>query len=186
MQHCHCPDCHLAKKAHCRALPSQPYYLAPHLNKDIRLYDEANLPPPPFSIILTDTTQFKKYDDPIDRPHHPAGHRCLPDGGFLDMNNTLFATAQSKFLLDARPSQDEEERFKSTTLQNLREEIHRIQQKHAKSRSMKYMQRLEPFLFAMERYGKVVEIFVNSSDMVAFIWVRQLRWTNLAWDFADH
>lgn len=34
------------------------------------------------------------------------------------------------------------------------------------------MARLRAFLEAMDQYGKVVETFLNSSNVVAFVWVR--------------
>jgi len=36
---------------------------------------------------------------------------------------------------------------------------------------MAYMKRLDPFLQTMEQYGKVINVFVNISSVVAFIWV---------------
>lgn len=87
------------------------------------------------------------------------------------MASTIFATAQSNFIRDAALSKDERDSFESTSLQDLRQEITQIQEKQAQRRSMRYLRRLDPFLIAMEKYGKIIEIFLNTSDVVAFIWV---------------
>lgn len=36
---------------------------------------------------------------------------------------------------------------------------------------MQHMKRLEGFLEAVQTYSKVLDVFVNVNDMVAFIWV---------------
>ncbi|KAK4220845.1 hypothetical protein QBC38DRAFT_493303 [Podospora fimiseda] len=60
--------------------------------------------------------------------------------------------------------------FQGTQLHHLTAEIAKIQQEQHSKRSLRYMKRLDPFLKKMEQYGKVIEIFANSQDIVAFIW----------------
>ncbi|KAH8652695.1 hypothetical protein BGZ60DRAFT_533558 [Tricladium varicosporioides] len=60
--------------------------------------------------------------------------------------------------------------FQMTTLEQLREAIGDIQKKQQTSRQMQNMTRLGKFIEAMEEYGKVVEIFCNSSQFVPFVW----------------
>lgn len=62
--------------------------------------------------------------------------------------------------------------FQLTDLQSLRQAINTIQNDQAKQKKLMYMRRLEPFLKTMEDYGKVLEVFLNVSDFIAFVWVR--------------
>lgn len=76
-------------------------------------------------------------------------------------------------LRDFKDTLTAEERleFKATTLRELELTIVAIQKKQATTKRMQNMTRIRGFLEAMESYGKVVEIFVNASEFVAFIWV---------------
>ena len=60
--------------------------------------------------------------------------------------------------------------FQSTTLKDVRLEIDRIQAEQASRKEMMNMPRIQSFLEAMEQFGKVIEVFLNSSQFVAFIW----------------
>ncbi|KAK4159591.1 hypothetical protein QBC43DRAFT_326945 [Cladorrhinum sp. PSN259] len=60
--------------------------------------------------------------------------------------------------------------FQGTKLHHLTAEIAKIQQEQASKRRLRYMKRIDPFLKTMQEYGKVVDIFVNAEDIVAFIW----------------
>ncbi|KAH0563181.1 hypothetical protein GP486_002248 [Trichoglossum hirsutum] len=68
-------------------------------------------------------------------------------------------------------AQSDQDEFKYTTLEDLQRSILEIQEKHASGRKAKNMARLNPFLKAMEQYGKVIEVFLNTSEFVAFVWV---------------
>ncbi|KAI1410433.1 hypothetical protein F5Y13DRAFT_167760 [Hypoxylon sp. FL1857] len=57
-----------------------------------------------------------------------------------------------------------------TSLEELQACIRTIQQEQEQKRRMMYMKRLDPFLQTMEQYGKVLDVFVNTSEIVAFIW----------------
>lgn len=61
--------------------------------------------------------------------------------------------------------------FKYTTLEDLQRSILEIQEKHASDRKMKNMARLNSFLEAMQQYGRVIEVFLNTSAFIAFVWV---------------
>ena len=62
--------------------------------------------------------------------------------------------------------------FKFSTLDDLRATISTIQSKQGSERNMRNFTRMRAFLEAIEQYGKVIEVFANSSIFVAFIWVR--------------
>lgn len=67
-------------------------------------------------------------------------------------------------------SPDEIEDFGFATLADLKKSINDIQNNQASSRRMKNLSRLAPFLEAMEQYDKVAQVFLNTTDLLAFIW----------------
>ncbi|KAI0010504.1 hypothetical protein F4779DRAFT_577169 [Xylariaceae sp. FL0662B] len=92
-------------------------------------------------------------------------------------NNTSISQPQCEFrkALDhfkrtAGLTRAEEDEFRMTSLGELKNCIQTIQRDQEQKRRMMYMKRLDPFLQTMEQYGKVIEVFVNTSDIVAFIW----------------
>ena len=64
--------------------------------------------------------------------------------------------------------------FKNTTLKSLEQCIGDLQKKQHASRRLQNLNRLKPFIEAMEQYGKVVAIFANTNEIVAYIWVRSV------------
>jgi len=66
---------------------------------------------------------------------------------------------------------DEVNKFAGTTLKDLKTSIIAIQNKQKSARTMQNLARIMGFLEAMETYSKVLDIFVNVNDFVAFIWV---------------
>ncbi|KAK2745994.1 hypothetical protein FQN55_005816 [Onygenales sp. PD_40] len=67
-------------------------------------------------------------------------------------------------------SEEEKAEFTNTKLEDVRQAAYRIQLEHGGPKEMKTMIRIQGFLEAMEQYGKVIEVFLNSSIMVGFIW----------------
>lgn len=61
--------------------------------------------------------------------------------------------------------------FEMTTLSELKLSLASIQRKHASERRVRNMGRLSRFLDAMDQYGKVIEVFLNVTDVLAFVWV---------------
>jgi len=79
-----------------------------------------------------------------------------------------FREALKKFR--ARLSSREDARFEFTTLDELRRAVLQIQAKQAaKSESMN-LPRIQAFLEGFRQFGEVIEVFLNSSVFVAFIW----------------
>jgi len=66
---------------------------------------------------------------------------------------------------------DQKEDFKLTTLDDLQNTVLDIQERKAASKTMRYVARMRPFLEAMDQFGKVVEVFLNASQFLAYIWV---------------
>lgn len=60
--------------------------------------------------------------------------------------------------------------FKFSTLEDLEQCLTQLQVKHRSQRRMQNLNRLKPFLEAMNQFGKVVEVFCNSSQIVPFLW----------------
>lgn len=71
---------------------------------------------------------------------------------------------------EKRLTQEELEDFQSTTLKDVQKEIGRIQAEQASQKTMMNMTRIQSFIEAMDQFGKVIEVFLNSSEFVAFIW----------------
>lgn len=59
-----------------------------------------------------------------------------------------------------------------TTLDELEDEIHKIQTEQHKRRTMRNFGRLRDFLEAANDFGKVIEVYCQVHEIVAFIWVR--------------
>lgn len=62
--------------------------------------------------------------------------------------------------------------FQLTSLDDLHNAIDDIQKQQVKSGKLQCLIRIQPFLVAMEQYGRVVEVFLNCNDILAFVWVR--------------
>ena len=82
-------------------------------------------------------------------------------------NDTFHAT-----LLDfkKRLTIKEQRDFQFTSLEDVRQIIVRIQGEQETVKQMMNMTRIQAFLEAMDQFGKVVEVFANSTEFVAFIW----------------
>lgn len=82
-----------------------------------------------------------------------------------------FRDSIKNFKATAGLTQAELQDFSHTTLDDLRQCIATIQNDQRASRKLRYLKRLGPFLDTMERYGKIIEVFLNVSDVIAFVWV---------------
>ena len=69
-----------------------------------------------------------------------------------------------------RLTQKELEAFQIATLNDVRETAFRIQNDQDNLKTMMNMGRIQSFLEAMEQFGNVIEVFVNASSFVAFVW----------------
>ncbi|KAK1753778.1 hypothetical protein QBC47DRAFT_387120 [Echria macrotheca] len=64
----------------------------------------------------------------------------------------------------------ESEQFQFTNLQTLKLSMKEIQDEQAAKSRMRNMNRLRKFLEGMEQYEKLIEVFLNASEFVAFVW----------------
>ena len=88
---------------------------------------------------------------------------------------STFQRSLDAFKTKAGLSPEELKDFQLTSIDDLRRQIATIQNDQRKSKKMRYLKRLGPFLDTMEQYGKIVEVFLNLSEVVAFIWVCMQR-----------
>ncbi|PMD12225.1 hypothetical protein NA56DRAFT_756767 [Hyaloscypha hepaticicola] len=65
---------------------------------------------------------------------------------------------------------EQKNEFEFSTLEDFQAAIVAIQNRQNSVRKMRNLARLRCFLEAMDQYGKVIEVFVNASELVCFIW----------------
>lgn len=82
-----------------------------------------------------------------------------------------FDNALESFKLKSGLTPKDLQDMEVTTLLDLQKTIANIQKRQQGSKKMMYLKRLQPFLNAMEQYTQVINIFVNTSDIAAFVWV---------------
>ncbi|KAK4867343.1 hypothetical protein LT330_000853 [Penicillium expansum] len=80
----------------------------------------------------------------------------------------LFERSLEAFKKDL--NKKERDNFKFSKLEDLEQCLTQLQAKHRSQRRMQNLNRLKPFLEAMNQFGKVVEVFCNSSEIVPFLW----------------
>lgn len=80
----------------------------------------------------------------------------------------IFTTVLSDFKKRLTPKELED--FEFTTLDDVRKTAMRIQKDQEQVMAMMNMSRIQSFLEAMNQFGKVIEVFVNASEFVAFVW----------------
>ena len=83
--------------------------------------------------------------------------------------NVAFLDAIRRFKGSLKDGEKDE--FDYATLGDLEDAIAEIEEKHASAKKMRNMARLRYFLEAMGEYSKVIEVFLNCSNLVAYIWV---------------
>jgi len=83
-----------------------------------------------------------------------------------------FADAVEKLLIKFknRLNPTELQKFKGTTLQDVKKTLVDIEKRQETQRELRNLTRIRGFLEAMEQFGRVVEVFTNSSNMVCFVW----------------
>lgn len=96
----------------------------------------------------------------------PEIHSMADNGPTLEATPFERALAQFKMGLKKRDL----ENFKKTTLVDLRQTIGELQEKQHASRRLQGLNRIQPFLEAMEQFGKVITIFANTNEILAFVW----------------
>lgn len=68
-------------------------------------------------------------------------------------------------------NQDEVEDFQFSTLEDIHKVIGDLQAEQGRKKKMMNFSRIQSFLEAMEQYGRVIEVFLNTTEFLAFVWV---------------
>lgn len=69
-----------------------------------------------------------------------------------------------------RLTQEEQLRFQTTTLDDLKASILKIQDDQSQRKSMMNLPRVKFFIEAFEQYSNVIEVFLNTSSILCFVW----------------
>ena len=65
----------------------------------------------------------------------------------------------------------EHQDFQFASLGDLHRAIEDIQQQQVKNKKLQCFVKIKPFLESMAQYGKIIEVFVNVTNLLAFVWV---------------
>lgn len=85
------------------------------------------------------------------------------------VNKTAFERTLEKFKVTLTP--EEQNDFEFTSLNDLKRTILAIQEQQRSEKRLQNMTRLTLFLQAMEQYGKIIEVFLNNSVFISYVWV---------------
>lgn len=69
-----------------------------------------------------------------------------------------------------RLTQKEMAHFKISSLEDVQKVIASIQSEQGHQKEMMNFTKIQSFLEGMDQFGKIIEIFLNASEFVAFIW----------------
>ena len=69
-----------------------------------------------------------------------------------------------------RLTEEEKQDFQITTLNDVKLALKQIQDDRERSKSMVHFDRIRGFLEAMEQFSRVIEVFLNTSSILCFIW----------------
>jgi len=61
--------------------------------------------------------------------------------------------------------------FQFVDFKDVEETIRDIERNQKMKKKMQNIARIKPFLEGMRQYGKIIEVFLNASTIVAYIWV---------------
>lgn len=81
----------------------------------------------------------------------------------------VFKKALDNFKRDLTAQQCRE--FGIATLQDVKDEVNKIQNQHGSAKKLRGMSRMSKFLEAMQQLEQVISVFLNVSAFVAFVWV---------------
>ena len=117
----------------------------------------------------------------------PALPHAIETGGagYQEASSPTHHTRLSKFAnvltsFKTHLSQEDMDRFKVATFNDLKSVVKDIQTEQACRKSFRNMAKIRPYLDGLQQYAAVIEVFVNSKpDILAFIWVSRLICTLL-------
>ena len=65
---------------------------------------------------------------------------------------------------------EEEVKFASVTLKDLKVAITALQDDQKRSKTVRNLTKIQPFLHCMSQYQTIIEVFLNTSDILCFVW----------------
>lgn len=68
-------------------------------------------------------------------------------------------------------TQDEVDDFRFSKIEDIHNVIRDLQAEQGRKKKMMNFSRIQSFLEAMEQYGRVIEVFLNTTEFLAFVWV---------------
>ena len=92
---------------------------------------------------------------------------CVSKSSVAPSNS--FQRALDKFLRGLTDQQRHE--FPACKLEDVWREVVAIQKKRGDQKNMRDMARLQKFLEAMSQYEKVVDVFLNTTPFLSYVWV---------------
>lgn len=85
----------------------------------------------------------------------------------------IFASAKEKFKQRLDDPKVYDEISKMTSIDDIYNESHALQDAQERSKTLRALKRIQPFLDALKDYSGVVEVFVQARpDILSLIWVR--------------
>jgi hypothetical protein len=84
--------------------------------------------------------------------------------------SSTFKRAVEKF--SSRLTEEQKQDFKMSSLKDVEFAMKKIQEKYGPEKKLRGMRRVAKFLEAMSQLEQVIKVFLNVSEVVAFIWVR--------------
>lgn len=88
----------------------------------------------------------------------------------MDMRDQ-FRRALDDFKKKAELTSEELQYFQLSCFNDVLKTLDQVQKEQSKKKTLVFMKRIDPFLKTMGEYGKVIEVFVNTSEILAFVWV---------------
>ena len=76
--------------------------------------------------------------------------------------------------------------FQYSTLDDLHAAIKKIQEEQLKKQHLRALIKIKPFLQSMEQYDKVIAIFLNTGNILAFVWVCISQNPYLSYEYRAH
>ncbi|KAL2206930.1 hypothetical protein CC79DRAFT_1358704 [Sarocladium strictum] len=81
-----------------------------------------------------------------------------------------FRRAISNFKASSKLTEAEQHECSHTTLEKFETSMAILQRQQAQTRQLQFMRRLEPFIETIKAYGKAIDVFANTSEILSFIW----------------
>ena len=103
----------------------------------------------------------------VEQPMHEFEEHSEPEEK-SDPMHSMFEKALIEFEKSLRP--EEKQNFKSTSFEDVKAAIINIQQDQENTRTLRNLRKIEPFIMAMEAFSKVIEVYLNASQFVCYVW----------------